>query len=89
MGGIYVIVRVLGAIALLKNGMWGFVLSIINCLITMALMIFMLPSGIIDGILACTALILILAQHFGNKKIIELSSCINLTILTKQNLNNL
>lgn len=71
MGGIYGVVRVIGAIALLKNRMWGLVLSIINCAITMALMIFMLPAGIIDGILACTALILILCQYFGNKKIIE------------------
>lgn len=71
MGGIYGVVRVIGAIGLLKNRMWGFVLSIINCVITMALMIFMLPAGIMDGILACTALILILLQFFGNKGIAE------------------
>lgn len=51
--------------------MWGLVLSIINCVITMALMMFMLPAGIMDGILACSALILILTQYFGDKKIIE------------------
>lgn len=71
MGGIYGVVRVIGAIGLLKNRMWGLVLSIINCVITMALMIFMLPAGIMDGILACTALILILMQYFGNKSITE------------------
>jgi len=71
MGGIYGAVRLIGAIALLKNRMWGLVLSVINCIVTMALMIFMLPAGIMDGILACTALILILTQYFGNKKIIE------------------
>ncbi len=71
MGGIYGIVRVIGAIGLLKNRMWGLVLSIINCVVTMALMIFMLPAGIMDGILACTSLILILTQYFGKKKIIE------------------
>lgn len=71
MGGIYGVVRVIGAIGLLKNRMWGLVLSIINCVITMALMIFMLPAGIMDGILACSALILILLEYFGNKKIIE------------------
>ncbi len=70
MGGIYGIVRVIGAIGLLKNRMWGLVLSIINCVVTMALMIFMLPAGIMDGILACTSLILILTQYFGKKKII-------------------
>ncbi len=51
--------------------MWGFVLSIINCVITMTLMIFMLPAGIMDGIFACIALLLILTQYYGDKKIIE------------------
>ena len=71
MGGIYGVVRVIGAIGLLKNRMWGLALSVINCVITMALMIFMLPAGIMDGILACSALILILMQYFGSKKIME------------------
>ena len=51
--------------------MWGLILSIINCVITMALMIFMLPAGIMDGIFACSALLLILTQYYGDKKIIE------------------
>ena len=71
MGAIYGIVRIIGAVGLWKNRMWGLVLSVINCVITMALMMFMLPAGIMDGIIATTALILILTQYFGNKKIIE------------------
>lgn len=71
MGAIYGIVRIIGAIGLWKNRMWGLALSVINCVITMALMMFMLPAGIIDGILATSALILILTQYFENKKIIE------------------
>ena len=71
MGAIYGIVRVVGAGGLWKNKMWGLVLSIINCIITMALMLFMLPAGVIDGILACSALILILIQYFGDKKIVQ------------------
>lgn len=69
MGMLYGIVRVIGAIGLWKNRMWGLALSIINCVITMALMMFMLPAGIMDGILACSALIM--TQYFGDKKIIE------------------
>ena len=65
------VVRVIGAVGLWKNRMWGLVLSVINCVITMALMMFMLPAGIMDGILAITALILILTQYFENKKIID------------------
>ena len=71
MGAIYGIVRIIGAVGLWKNRMLGLVLSVINCVVTMALMMFMLPAGIMDGILATTALILILIQYFGNKKIIE------------------
>lgn len=71
MGMLYGIVRVIGAIGLWKNRMWGLALSLINCVITMALMMLMLPAGIMDGILACSALILILTQYFGDKKITE------------------
>lgn len=71
MGGIYGVIRLIGAIGLLKNRMWGLALSVINSVITMALMIFMLPAGIMDGILACSALILMLTQYFGKRKIIE------------------
>lgn len=68
-GGIFGAVRLVGAIGLLMNRMWGLALSVIICIITMALMIFMLPAGIIDGILACPALILILMQYYKGKNI--------------------
>ena len=71
MGAIYGIFRLIGAIGLLKNRMWGLALSVINCVITITLMMFLLPAGIMDGILAGGALILILIQYFGDKKIIE------------------
>ena len=71
MGMLYGIMRVIGAVGLWKNRMWGLVLSILNCIITMILMMFMLPAGIMDGVLACSSLILILTQYFGDKKIIE------------------
>ena len=71
MGMLYGIVRVIGAVGLWKNRMWGLVLSILNCIITMILMMFMLPAGIMDGVLACSSLILILTQYFGDKKIIK------------------
>lgn len=68
MGTIYGIVRVIGAVGLMKNKMWGFTLSIINCIVTMLLMSFMLPMGIVDGIFACSALILMLLQYHGKKE---------------------
>lgn len=71
MGAIYGVFRLIGAIGLLRNRMWGLVLSVINCVITVALMMFLLPAGIMDGILAGSALVLILMQYYGDKKITE------------------
>lgn len=70
-GAIYGVFRLIGAIGLLKNRMWGFALSVIHCVITVALMMFLLPAGMMDGILAGSALILLLMQYFGDKKITE------------------
>ena len=70
-GSIYGIVRIIGAFGLWRNRMWGLVLSVIDSVITRTLMMFMLPAGILDGRLATTALVLILTQYFGNKKIVE------------------
>lgn len=70
MGAMCGVLRLIGAIGLLKNRMWGLVLSIINCVITIALMMFLLPAGIMDGILAGSALVLILLQYFGDKQIV-------------------
>lgn len=71
MGAMYGVLRLIGAIGLLKNRMWGLALSVINCVITISLMMFLLPAGIMDGILAGSALIFILIQYFGDKKIIQ------------------
>ena len=41
-----------------------------GCL-SLALALFMLPAGIFDSILSCSALVLIVMQYFGKRKIIE------------------
>lgn len=71
MGAMYGVLRLIGAMGLLKNRMWGLALSVINCVITVALMMFLLPAGIMDGILAGSALVLMLTQYFGDRKITE------------------
>lgn len=71
MGAIYGVLRLIGAVGILKNKMWGLVLSVINCVITLALIMFLLPAGIMDGIFAGSALVLILVQYFGDKKIVD------------------
>ena len=71
MSAIYGVLRLIGAIGLLKNKMWGLVVSVITCIITLSLMMFLLPAGIMDGILAGSVLVLILIQYYGDKKIIK------------------
>jgi len=71
MSAIYGVLRLIGAIGLLKNKMWGLVVSVITCIITLSLMMFLLPAGIMDGILAGSVLVLILIQYYGDKRIIE------------------
>jgi len=70
-GLVWGVVRLIGGIALLKNLMWDLALSTINCIIALAMMMHMLPFGIMDGVLASAALILILTQYFGKKKAIQ------------------
>ena len=45
------------------------IISVINCITTMVLMIFMLPAGIMDGIFSCSSLLLIMTEYFGNRQI--------------------
>ena len=69
--------RIISAIGLLKGFKWGLAISVIGCAKALAMMMTLLPFGIIDGILAGTALILILTQYFGKKKIMESQSDVN------------
>ncbi len=71
MGVLYGIIRVIGAVGLLKNKLWGLALSVINCVVTLILMMFMLPAGIMDGLLAGGALMLMLTEYFGDRKIVQ------------------
>lgn len=67
--GIFGAVRVTGAIGLWRGRMWGLALSVISCVVTMTLMIFMLPAGIADGLLSCTALVLMVMAYYGTRQI--------------------
>ena len=70
-GAFWGILRLIAGIALFKNKMWGLAFSMITCSIVLATMLTISPLGVMDGILASSALILMLTQYFGKKKIIE------------------
>ncbi len=71
LGFILGFLRIVSGIAVIKNLKWGLILGILNSFLTLLLMTFYLPGGIIDGILASGALILLLSSHYKNAKIIE------------------
>ena len=68
MSGIFAILRIFGAVGLLRNRLWGLGLSLVNCIVTLTLMIFLLPAGILDGLLSGTALVLLLFARLGQKR---------------------
>ncbi len=49
--------------------MWSYSLSVINCVVTLALMMFMLPAGIADGLLSGGALVMLLMARYANSPI--------------------
>jgi Mg2+/citrate symporter len=69
MSGIFGALRLTGAVALLRDRVWGLVLSLVMCTVTLALMIFLLPAGIADGVLSGAALVLILIGWFGSARV--------------------
>ena len=70
MGAIFGIVRIVAAVKIWRNQMSGFVLGVIMGAVTLALMVFMIPSGIMDGVLAGAALIVLLDGYFTSRKIV-------------------
>lgn len=65
MGVIFGVLRVVGAVGLWRNRLWGYQLALMMCVVTLVLMIFMLPSGVMDGVLAGSALVVLLIGRYG------------------------
>lgn len=65
LSGVFAALRILSAIALWRDRLWGLALSLAMCLVTLVLMVFLLPPGIADGILSGAALVLILRGWLG------------------------
>ena len=70
-GVIWGVLRIIGAIGLIKNLKWGLALSVFTCAIAIAAMFDHMPFGIMDATLGGIALILILTQYFGKTKASE------------------
>ena len=66
-GAIFGILRIIAAIGLRRERLWSWYLAVVMCVITLALMIFLVPSGIGDGILTGSALVLLLIGRYGRR----------------------
>lgn len=71
MSGVFAALRIVGAVGLLRNRLWGLTLSVVNCAITLTLMVFLLPAGLLDGLLSGAALVLMLVAHAGGRPAVD------------------
>ena len=69
MSGIFAAIRVVGAVGLLRNRLWGLALSAIFCTVTLTVMVFLMPAGLVDGVISGAALTLMLMAWFGTRSI--------------------
>ena len=65
MSGVFAALRITGAIGVMRNRLWALALSLVNCVVTIALMIFLLPAGLADGVFSGLALVLMLSAWLG------------------------
>lgn len=65
MSGIFAALRIVGAVGILRNRLWALVLTLFNCATTLVLMVFLLPAGLLDGLLTGAALVLVLSAWLG------------------------
>jgi uncharacterized membrane protein (DUF2068 family) len=65
MSGIFAALRITAGVALWRDRLWGLVLAAVMCGVTLVLMVFLLPAGILDGVLSGSALVLLLHARLG------------------------
>ena len=65
MSGIFAALRITAGIGLWRDRLWGLALAGTMCVVTLVLMVFLLPAGLLDGVLSGTALVLLLHARLG------------------------
>jgi len=71
LGVIFGISKIISAIAIWRNRMYGLILGSMNCFLVLLLCMFFLPVGIVDALLALPALILLISGYLGKRLILE------------------
>jgi uncharacterized membrane protein (DUF2068 family) len=65
MSGVFAALRITAGIGLWRDRLWGLALAGVMCVVTLLLMVFLLPAGLLDGVLSGTALVLLLHARLG------------------------
>ncbi|OQJ52705.1 hypothetical protein B5P20_00015, partial [Clavibacter sepedonicus] len=65
MSGIFAALRITAAVGLWRDRLWGLALAGVMCVVTLVLMVFLLPAGLLDGLLSGAALVLLLHASLG------------------------
>ncbi len=71
LGEIFGAIRIIAAIGLFLNLMWGWALGVVISVVTYVVMTVYLPMGIVDGIISTITLVGLLVAFFGSQPIIH------------------
>lgn len=71
MSGIFGVLRLAGGVGILRDRLWGLVVTVVMNVVTLVLMIFLLPAGIADGVFSGASLLLIASAWFGRTTLSE------------------
>jgi hypothetical protein len=70
LGWVFGVLRWIAAAGIFFNLMWGWALGVLISVVTLVVMTFYLPMGIMDGILSGLTLVSLLVVYFGGKPIL-------------------
>lgn len=71
LGGVFGALRIVAAVGVRRNLLWGVALGLVMSVVTVVLMVFMLPSGLMDAALAAPTLVLLLTGWLGGRRAVE------------------
>jgi uncharacterized membrane protein (DUF2068 family) len=67
--GVFAALRVIASVGLLRGRAWGAALTVVNCVVTLVLMVFLLPAGLADGVFCGGTIVLLAWALFGDRRI--------------------